>query len=248
MQVVVDDQVVHYEKTGSGPTVVLIHGWGDSLSTFYDLQSSLSKKFTVVSIDLPGFGQSHALNKPWDLNSYAEFLADFVNKLDLKVTTYIGHSNGGAILIYGLSNKILKANKLVLLAPAGIRNQQQIKKQIIKVATKSGKVVTSVLPKKTRLSLRTKFYGAIGSEMLLVPNMEETFKNVVNQDIRNNAKELKLTTLLIYGQEDQATPMSYGEIFNKLIDNSKLVTIDHAGHFVHHDQPLQVEKLIKEFI
>lgn len=248
MQVVVDDQVVHYEKTGNGPAVVLVHGWGDSLSTFYDLQSSLSKKFTVVSIDLPGFGQSHTLNKPWDLKTYAEFLADFVKKLELKVNVFIGHSNGGAILIYGLSNKILRANKLVLLASSGIRNKQQIKKHIIKVAAKSGKVVTSVLPKKTKLSLRTKFYGVIGSEMLLVPNMEETFKNIVNQDIRNDAKELRLPTLLIYGKEDQATPPSFGELFNKLIDSSKLVAVDHAGHFVHHDQPLQVEKFIKEFI
>jgi pimeloyl-ACP methyl ester carboxylesterase len=248
MQVVINDQIINYDMSGSGKTVVLVHGWADSLATFYDLKSSLSKNYEVVSLDLPGFGQSSMISEAWGLDEYSKFLADFVKKLKLEVYCYIGHSNGGAILINGLSSSKLSAKKLVLLSSAGIRNQKKVKKQILKVAAKSGKAVTAILPSNTRDSIRKRCYGAIGSDLLVSPHMEETFKRVVEQDVQVQAKKIKMPALLIYGNEDSATPPEFGETFTDLIAGSRLFRIDHAGHFIHHDQPAHVKKLIEDFL
>jgi pimeloyl-ACP methyl ester carboxylesterase len=84
--------------------------------------------------------------------------------------------------------------------------------------------------------------------MLLVPHMQETFKQTVRQDVQEEASQLKLPTLLIYGQNDRATPPLYGEIYQQLIKGAKLQIVPDAGHFVHHDQPAQSMELIREFL
>jgi pimeloyl-ACP methyl ester carboxylesterase len=248
MQVLVQDLVIHYERMGSGLTLLLVHGWADSLSGFYELQRSLAKNYDVISIDLPGFGQSSQPPRAWTLNDYAKCLADFVAKLDIKTHGFIGHSNGGAILIVGLANDNLSGNKLVLLSSAGIRNQENAKKQTLKVVAKSGKALTSVLPGSLKSNIRQRFYGRIGSDLLIAPGMEETFKLVVGQDVQKDAVKVKTPTLLIYGHDDKSTPVEYGQLLSSEIKGSELKVLDNAEHFVHTDQPHQVEKLIEVFL
>jgi len=248
MQVLVDGLVIHYERSGSGKTVVLIHGWADSLSGFYDIQKKLSSNYEVISLDLPGFGQSSQPSESWDLDNYSNFLKLFSDKLKLNIYGLIGHSNGGAIIINGLANNRLKASKLILMSSAGIRDKDKAKKQTLKVVAKSGKALTSILPSHVKNNIKNRFYGRIGSDYLIAQGMEETFKKVVSQDVQNDAAKLNLPTLLIYGREDNSTPVSYGEILNSKINGSELKVLDNAEHFVHSDQPHQVERLIMEFL
>lgn len=248
MQVLVDDLIINYEKTGSGPTILLIHGWADNLISFRRLQGGLSKKYEVISLDLPGFGKSSKPSSAWGLAEYSDFIGKFVAKLNLRVYGFIGHSNGGAVLIYGLARNKLTADRLVLLASAGIRDGNSTKKQTYKAIAKTGKLLTSVLPKGTRDLIKNSYYDKIGSDYLIAPDMKETFKLVVETDVKEDARKLKLPTLLIYGNADEATPVDYGRTFNDLIGGSKLEVINGASHFVHHDQPEQVEQLIEEFL
>jgi pimeloyl-ACP methyl ester carboxylesterase len=248
MQVLINDLVLRYERIGNGPVVLLVHGWGDSLSSFYEIQRSLSKEYDVIAVDLPGFGQSSQPPKPWTLNDYSKCLEELLIKLKVQTYALIGHSNGGAILITGLANNNLSANKLILLASAGIRDTDKTKKQALKVVAKSGKAITSVLPSSMKKNIRQKFYGRIGSDLLISPGMEETFKLVVGQDVQNDATKLDIPTLLIYGKNDQSTPVDYGKLLSSKIKGSQLKILDNAEHFVHTDQPHQVEKLIKEFL
>jgi pimeloyl-ACP methyl ester carboxylesterase len=252
MGILVDEQVIEYKygNTGYyGKTVVMIHGWGDTLDTFELLQREVGKEYGVISLDLPGFGKSSPPNKPWHLDDYAKIIASFLEKKGRKHTyCFIGHSNGCAILIRGLATGVLEADKLVLMASAGIRDQEKTKKSTLKLATKSGKVASSILPKGVRSSLRKKYYDAIGSEMLLFPELEQTFKNVVGQDIQEDAAKLTLPTLIIYGEDDTVTPPKYGGMLHNLIQGSKLEIVEQAGHFVHRDAPDDTANLIKDFL
>jgi pimeloyl-ACP methyl ester carboxylesterase len=248
MQVLVNGMVIHYERVGSGPALLLVHGWADSLSGFYDIQKNLSKDYDVVAVDLPGFGQSSQPPGPWNLDNYGKFLSEFIAKLKISTYGLIGHSNGGAILITGLADNNLFAKRLVLLGSAGIRDKQRVKKQTLKVVAKSGKALTAMLPGSIKNNIKQRFYGRIGSDYLIAQGMEETFKLVVSQDVQEQATKIKVATLLIYGREDKSTPVEYGEILSSKISGSELKVIDNAEHFVHSDQPHQVEKLIKEFL
>lgn len=249
MQVVVDSLLTHYEQTGKGKqTVLLLHGWGDNLHTFKDLQKFLTEKYTVQSLDLPGFGSTQAPATVWDLDNYADFVNAFLKKIKSDPYAIVAHSNGAALAIRGLSTKKLVAKKLVVLGASGIRNRQKGRRFVIKVIAKTGKVATFWLPATQKQKLRKALYGASGSDMLVAPHIQETFKKTVKQDVQADASKLRLPVLLIYGEADKATPPLYGEIFHQLMSDSTLEIISGATHFVHHDKPQLVHDMIGDFL
>jgi pimeloyl-ACP methyl ester carboxylesterase len=249
MQVIVDKLLTSYEKTGKGPTILLLHGWGDSHITFNSLARDLQRKYTIISLDLPGFGGSQPPNQAWGLDDYCDFVAKFLKKIGHeKLYAVIGHSNGGSIAIRGLANDSLKSDKLVLISSAGIRDVYKGRKKILRIAAKAAKAATSPLPKSAKNKLKRGAYQAIGSDMFVAEHLQETFKKIVIDDVRADAARLKLPTLLIYGADDKATPPAYGEMYQDAISGSMLQIVDDGGHFVHHDKPEAVSEFIMEFL
>lgn len=249
LQVVVDSLLTSYKSSGKGKTVLLLHGWGDRAAGLKDLQAALAGKYEVISLDLPGFGSSQRPDGDWDLSDYAEFVGTFLNKIGKKgVYAVIGHSNGGAIAIRGLARGDFKADKLVLMAAAGIRGTAKTRNKVLRLVAKTGKALTAPLPKSAKSRLRRKVYNTIGSDMLVAEHLQGTFKKVVADDVREDAAKIKLPTLLLYGGNDEATPASYGQAYHQLIKNSKLEVLSDVGHFMHLEQPQKVTKEIEEFL
>ena len=249
MQAIVDNLLASYEKVGNGPTVLMLHGWGDSHQTFSELSRELEDKFSIISLDLPGFGGTQAPKTVWSLNDYCDFVAKFLVKIDEKKPyAIVGHSNGGAISIRGLANGIFESDKLVLLASSGVRDVYKGRKKALRLAAKAAKAATYPLPKSVTVRIKKHAYKSVGSDMFVAEHLQETFKKIVGDDVRNDAKKLKLPTLLIYGSEDNATPVRYGELFRDAIPGSMLQVIDGAGHHLHHDNPKEVYYFVKEFL
>jgi len=248
-QVVVDSLLTKYTVSGKGKAILLLHGWGDSSAGLSGLQSELSKKYTVVTPDLPGFGGSQAPSGDWDLSDYAGFVGNFLKKIDTnKLYAVIGHSNGGAIAIRGLSNGDFASDKLVLMAAAGIRGTAKTRNKVLRLVAKAGKALTTPLPKSAKNRLRRKVYKTIGSDMLVAEHLQGTFKKVVADDVRADAAKLNLPTLLLYGGSDEASPAWYGETYHSLIKGSKLEVLPESGHFIHLEQPQIVTVEIEEFL
>jgi len=251
MQVIVDDLLISYEtRVGkTSKSILFLHGWGDSAKGQAKFLDSLSEFGNVIAPDLPGFGDSQIMNDDWTLLDYAKFVSGFVKKINLmNIDLIVGHSNGGSIAIKAISKELILSEKLVLIGSAGIRGNNKGKNSLLKVATKTGKVVSSPLPKNFKSKLRSKLYTTVGSDMLLSENLQETFKNIVAEDLRSEAVKIDIPTLLIYGEEDKSTPPKFGMIYHEAIAGSTLELVGSAGHFVQFDQPEVVGKLIKDFI
>ena len=249
MQVIVDGLLTHYEVHGKGRPVLLLHGWADSAAGMTKLHSLLAKKNKVVALDLPGFGSTQAPDGAWGLDDYAYFVSHFLDKIDAKLPkAIVGHSNGGAIAVRGMARGWLSADKLVLLASAGIRGEYKGRIKALRLVTKAGKALTAPLPKKVKQKIRGKVYKTVGSDMLVAEHLQETFKKVVEDDVRVDATHLALPTLLVYGDQDDQTPLSYGKMLNEAVKGSKLEVLPGAGHFVHNDEPEKVSKLIEGFL
>lgn len=266
MQVIVDSLVTNYTyiqnprntknaqnaqcSGGEKSTVLILHGWGDSSQSqgWLVMQRALAKNYNVCIVDLPGFGGSDMPATAWGLNEYAQFVAAFLAKIRLQPDTIIAHSNGGAIAIRGLASGKLHAGKLVLLASAGVRSEYKGRKRALRVVAKTGKALVMPLPSFVKDKLRRKLYTTVGSDMLVAEHLQETFKKIVDDDVQADAAELTLPTLLVYGQNDIATPVPWGMLLHERISGSILEIIGEAGHFVHQDQPDKVLRIIEDFI
>lgn len=248
MQAIVDSLLTNYSQQGKGKDLLLIHGWGDSNETFSALSKELPKQFRLTVVDLPGFGKTQMPSEVWNLKDYAHFVRQFCDKVAIKPQVIVGHSNGAAVIIKAVAAGEIKPEKLVLIGAAGIRDQQKLRKAGLKVIAKTGKVATFWLPKRHKKKLQKKLYGAAGSDMLVAPHLQETFKKTVAEDVQKEAATITIPTLLIYGENDRATPPSYGELYHRLIPHSRFKLVKDAEHFVHQEEPQQVARLIEEFI
>ncbi|HMH30861.1 MAG TPA: alpha/beta hydrolase [Methylomirabilota bacterium] len=249
MNIVVDKLMTSYELRGKGKLVLVLHGWGDSSKGVGALAADLAGSYQVLTLDLPGFGATQPPETAWDLDDYSRFLAALLKKLDLSQPyAVIGHSNGGALAVRATSLKLLKPEKLVLLAASGVRTNNRAKRVFLKIIAKTGNLATIWMPERYRQDLRKSLYGAAGSDMLVAPTLQDTFKKTVRQDVQADAVVISAQTLLIYAKADDAVPVADGKQYKSLIKNSRLEIIEDAGHFVHIDQPAQVSKLVKEFL
>jgi len=248
MQKIINDLAIKYSKEGSGPTILMLHGWGDNLNTFNKISKQLEKNYEVIRLDFPGFGKSQVLENDWYLNDYINFTQQFIEKLNIDVDILLGHSFGGRVIIKGVSENILQANKIVLISSAGIKKSDTLKNKIIKGITKTGKLMTYIPPFYFfRKKIKKKFYDQIQSDYLNAEDMKVTFINIIEEDLQSNAKKIEKPTLLIWGEKDDVTPVNDGQKIHKLIKNSKLEIIKNSSHFVHQEKPEEVIKLINNF-
>ena len=211
--------------------LVILHGWQSKIERWQPLVKKLSKNFNVYLPSLPGFGEKK-LNKAWDLNDYVDWLADYLKNKKIENPILAGHSNGGRIAIQYLS-KGGKAEKLILIASAGIKPKPNVKKTLFLIIAKIGKIffslpVLNLLKKPASWFLYTlaeekDYYQAEGC-------LKRTMANLIKKDLLPVLSKIKIPVLILWGREDKATPLADAYIFKNKIKKSKLIVFDRAGH------------------
>jgi pimeloyl-ACP methyl ester carboxylesterase len=249
MKVIVENLAVEYKDEGQGPVLFLLHGWMDSLRTFDALAAELSTKYRIVRIDLPGFGESEMPHKPWHVADYVNFVAGVCKKLNVEPAAFVGHSLGGRIVLKGLAEKTLSAQKAVLIASAGVADRNTLRNWSFKMIAKAGKAATAVPPfTMLRAKLRGRLYAAAKSDYQSAGAMTPTFLNVIGENLAPLAPLVSVPTLLVWGNNDTTTPIVEGERLCSLMPDAKLEVIDGAGHFVHREKAQEVARLISGFV
>ena len=107
-----------------------------------------------------------------------------------------------------------------------------------------------LLPKNKREVFTKKLLKIFGSkDYQSLPNgMHQTFKNIVNENLKYYIKDIESETLIIWGEKDQATPLKDGIKFNSLIKDSALIIYPNRGHFSYLEEPYLTNKIIENFI
>lgn len=248
MKVIVNGIATEYKDEGTGPIILILHGWKASLHTFDALTQFLTPSFRVLRLDLPGFGESEMPRTSWAIGDYATFVKSFLEKLDLRIDILVGHSMGGRIAIKGVANNIFHPEKVVLMASAGVARRRGIRNTFFLVTTKLGKLVTILPPfRKFGEKLRQRFYEKIGSDYFDAGALKDIYLNIIREDLSMLAGKISVPTLLIWGSEDLTTPLEDGRKLEKLIKGSKLEIIPSAGHLVPRENAEEVAALIKKF-
>ncbi len=227
---------INYICEGEGECVVLLHGWGSNITLFKGMTELLKTKYKVLALDMPGFGLSDEPSNPWCVEDYADFIIEFLSHFDVKSACFLGHSFGGRVIIKLFEKQSLpfKIPKVILVDSAGVKPKKTIS-QKIKIATyKTGKKIlkTAVMQNLFPDALN-KLASKSGSAdyRAASPVMRQTMVKVVNEDLTHLFSRVSPPTLLIWGENDTATPVSDAEIMEKLMPDAGKVILKNCGHF-----------------
>lgn len=251
-EILVNNQLISYSEQGTAGQMCLLflHGWRSNKEVWGLVIDRVANKtannpLKIYAMDLPGFGKSEMPKQTMTVEDYAKSVNAFIEKLGLKNVVVIGHSFGGRVGIKLASNYRSAITKLVLVDSAGF-TMASAKKALIKSAAK---IVKPLFKPKFMQPLRNKIYQTIGSEdYLATPELTQTYLNVVAEDLTEDLKNIIQPTLIIFGDEDTATPKTYGEKMNSLIPNSRLQILSKAGHFSFLDQPEEFSVSLLKFL
>jgi pimeloyl-ACP methyl ester carboxylesterase len=247
-QIVVNNLLISYsEAQGSGAqTLLFLHGWRSNKEIWQGAMQKLGNwEIRKLAMDLPGFGGSQLPSKPMTVGDYADIVAEFIRKLGLKNTIIIGHSFGGRVAIKLSSVNPELVSKVVLVDSAGFVMETS-KKTLTKAAAKIAK---PFFKPKFMQPLRKKIYQTIGAEdYLATPELQKTFVNITGEDLSEDMKKIQAPTLIIFGENDKETPVTYGELMKFLIPSPKLLFLKGAGHFSFLDKPEEFINLLNDFV
>lgn len=246
MKVIVDGIATEYKDEGQGLPIVMLHGWKHSLEVFDGIMPEL-RGYRIIRIDLPGFGGSEVPPKAWCVADYVHHVACVLERLDIQPFAIVGHSFGGRVIIKGMSERNLSAQKIVLIASAGNAKRNTYRLLIYKTLAKIGKAIAVVFPA-LGSRLRASVYAHAGSDYGQAGALKDTFRKVVHEDLRAAAALIHTPALLIWGEQDDVTPLSDGTDLARVIPGSALEIVPGAGHNVHIERPRDVAEMVRRFI
>ena len=227
-----------YLQRGSGKDLVFLHGYLSSKESFYPQINYFSKYFRVTALDFPGFGEGEPLKEAYSVGDYADWLQNKLQTLNVENACVLAHSFGGRVAVKCLSRGRL-FQKAVLCGCAGIKPKRTPAYHM--------KVGAYKLIKKFAPRYAEKHFGS-AEYRSLPPLMKESYKKIVNEDLRSDACKIECPVLFITGENDGETPVSSAKIYNACVKGSKLLIMKNCGHFAHLDDPLAFNLAAEEFL
>lgn len=233
------------------PTITMLHGWGANISLVQPLGERLhALGYRVVMFDLPGFGQTPPPEAPWTVFDYAAHVAAELRAMGITKTHLFGHSFGGRLsLILGADEPAL-LDKIVLSDAAGIKPPTPL---LVRARTTAYKAARDGLRRVGLRGLsdrlRNVYAARYGSSDYNAVSgvMRETFVKVVNQDLRDYARRVQASTLLLWGSADEDTPLSAGRELERLIPDAGLVVFEGAGHYSYLERAADAARIMHTF-
>lgn len=232
-----------YLRKGVSPTIVFLHGWGMSASSFDCIKENLDERYQILTLDFFGFGESEIPPIYYDTYEYAYSVFLLLKKLKIENIILIGHSFGGRISIILSSIFNIKIYKMILTSSAGI-NFFSLKKYLKVKSYKFIKRLSNKFPKLKNIKSK---YGSDDYKKLS-PIIQSVFVKIVNQDLRFLLKKIKIDTLLIWGKKDKITPFRIAKVLNKLICQSKIVCFKKCNHYIFIENYILFLKVLNAFI
>jgi pimeloyl-ACP methyl ester carboxylesterase len=238
-----------HRRVGTGPEVLVLHGWGASIEAVQSIITALGDVCTVHAVDLPGFGQTGLPPHAWGVEEYSDWTRALLVTLGLSRVSIVGHSHGGRIAIHLAASHPELVDRLLLVDAAGIRARRTVTWYRKVAMAKLAKHVLNRLGAPGR-TLGRRLVGRAASADYAASDsaMRATFVRLVNDDLTPLLPEIRAATLLVWGERDEGTPLSDGQTMERLIPDAGLVVFEGAGHFSYADQPQRFARVARHFL
>ena len=224
-------------QKGTGKDLVLLHGYLSSKEAFAAQISYFSQFYRVTAIDFLGFGESPILEAPFSVSDYANWTKEVLQTLGVYRPHIIAHSFGCRVAVKIASEDALAFDKILLTGPAGVILKRGI---AYHAKVKGYKIVKKFAPKFAERRFGSVEYRSLSSIM------KESYKKIVNEDLRSCARKIENSVLIVQGEEDMTTPIKEALAYLECIPKGKLKKIQ-GGHFAFAEYPILFNLIAEEF-
>jgi pimeloyl-ACP methyl ester carboxylesterase len=223
----VNSHRVHYLKAGSGDPIVLLHGGASDSRDWFSTMAALSHRFTLYAPDLIGFGRSQRNESGYYLTDFSDFLAGFMDLLQLQKPALVGHSFGARVCLGVALGHPEKVRKLVLADASGLG----------KVTRFGSTMLTAVW------GIRKAFGRPQPYPRFLTREGEDPHWLCMDE-----LPGLRTPTLLIWKRHDLYLPISIARRAVKLIPGAQLEVLPGYGHAPHQQNSDAFNRLLLDFL
>jgi pimeloyl-ACP methyl ester carboxylesterase len=271
--IVIDGVMWRYWFAGSGPPVLLIHGFmGYSFSWRFNM-AALSRHFSVYAMDLPGCGFSQRVEKPeCSLVGDAEGVLRFMGELRIENADIVGSSRGGGLAVIlaaiaSRTNQLHRLRRLVLVSPINPWSSHGRVLTRLLATTLGGLYVVHVQPR-LRVIARRYLQALYGDPKRISPGTFEGYEAGVDvpgsfehllrilrswhEDLAAVGESLPLIsgipTLLMWGSRDRAVYPSSIHQLQRQLKNGALVMFPGAGHMPYEEVPDEFNRVLCDFL
>ena len=238
-----------YTVSGEGKPMILMHGWGCNADTLASVEKTAAESHRVYNIDFPGFGQSPEPAQVWGVDEYTRALEEFVRRLGIEKPVLLGHSFGGRVgILYSSRNPV---DRLVLVDAAGVKPSRSPGYYVKVYSFKFMKLVYRLIYGKVGAAKRIEAERArrgSADYQSASPRMRAILSKVVNEDLCHVMPAISAPTLLIYGENDTATPVRDAKKIESLVPDAGLVVFPGCGHYSFLDNPYQFAAVLRSFL
>lgn len=265
---------IFFAESGSGPTVVLLHGGGpgaSGVSNYSRNIDSLARQFRVIVPDMPGYGRSA---KGVDQHDPFGYLADMsrglLDELGIDTVHLVGNSYGGSAALRLALDTPHRVGRLVLMGPGGIGTTRGLPtaglKKLLSYYGDDG-------PSRERLAsflrnylvydgaavpdelIDLRYAASIDPEVVANPPLRRpsgplALRTLWRMDLTrdNRLKRLTTPTLVLWGRDDKVNRPTGGPMLLNLMPNAELIMTSHTGHWMQWERAELFNRLVTEFL
>jgi pimeloyl-ACP methyl ester carboxylesterase len=255
-QVIVGTVTIAYDRSGSGPELVLLHGIGGT--PWHYQFTGLTDAFTVIAWHAPGYGRSSDPDGEWTMAEYAESLAGFVEALGIPRAHFLGQSWGG-VLVQEFCRAHAHCVRSLILSDTTLGGDAIRPDAMDRLAVRLRAAETMTAAEFARV--RTPQLLAPNPSPEIAQEVEATlarmihpagFRNaaiaLAHADTRDVLPRIAVPTLVLCGELDPITPPTVGTKLIHEIPHAQLTIIPGAGHLGSIEQPEHYNAAVRTFL
>lgn len=246
--------------------IVLLHGTSSSLHTWDGWVAALASERRVIRVDLPGFGLTGPTpDGEYTIASYVRFMGALLDRLGVERCVLAGNSFGGQVAWEtALALSPSRVGKLILVDAAGYPFEPEsmpvafhvaripLLRDLMQVTLPRGVIESSLRnvygdPSRVTPALVDRYFAITtreGNREALVQRFLQAPHGPGHERIR----ELRVPTLILWGELDRLIPPGHGQRFQRDIAGSRLVVLPGLGHTPQEEDPAATVAVVKQFL
>lgn len=249
-----DGAKLYYQITGNGPPIVLLHPVG-LCSEYWQIQEkAFSKKYTVISIDFPGYGNSDKPDGPFTLEDFASDVANLLRGLDFKSFVLCGQSLGGMVaqIVAVKWPELVAGLVLANTTPYGDQEVMEKRASIVETGGIAAEVDDTLKRWFTEETLRNNPSLVERIRRRLLANDPQvhgwTWRAIGNFNVLNENHAVRVPCLVIVGDRDPSTPPHLSKEIAKRISGARYFEIPEAAHMAFLEKPDAFISAVEPFL